>query len=150
MRLSGWVLAVAVLSGSFVRAQDADIAEEIKRLEGHWHVAHRAYSPAKTDAAVTKILMDLGNKIEIKDGKLSAYGPGKEEYHLDADFDPTSKPKNVDLRVPGDKKQVLLGIYSLENDVLSIAVSTKGVRPKSFTIMNERVVLILKKARRQT
>jgi uncharacterized protein (TIGR03067 family) len=149
MRLCGWMLAVTVLSAGSAQAQNVDIAQEIKKLEGQWLVAHRAYTPSKANAAVTKILMDLGTKVEIQDGKISAGDADKDGYHLDADFDPTSKPKNLDLTVPGEKKRVLLGIYFLEDDVLSIAVGTKDVRPKSFAITNDRVLLILKKARKQ-
>jgi uncharacterized protein (TIGR03067 family) len=149
MRLCGWMLAVAVVFSGSARAQNVDIAQEIKRLEGKWLVAHRAYSPSKTNAAVVKMLMDLGNKVEIAEGKITACDSDKEGYHLDADFDPASQPKHVDLTVPGEKKKVLLGIYFLEDDVLSIAVSPNDVRPKSFTIINDRVLLILKKARKQ-
>jgi uncharacterized protein (TIGR03067 family) len=89
----------------------------------------------------------LGRRVEIKDGQFAACQPDQAGYHLLVDFDPTSKPKSVDLTVPGQKKIVLLGIYRLEDDVLSIAVSTADTRPETYMRPEDQVLLVMKRAR---
>src|SRR5260370_21524762 len=128
MRFRRCVIAFALLSAGLARALADDAATEAGKLEGQWRVAHRAYKDSKANADVSKILLNLGTKVEIKDGKLSSCDPDKAGRHLDVEFDGTVTPKTVDLTVPGKQKRVLLGIYRLEDDLLALALRTAHER----------------------
>jgi uncharacterized protein (TIGR03067 family) len=140
---------VALLSGSAAPAWAADSAE-LKKIEGRWLVAHRYYKPSKVNTVVGKLLTELGHEVEIKDGKLSACDPKKAGQYLLLEIDPAARPKAIDLKVPDKKDQVLLGIYRLEDDVLSVAVGAGGQRPKAFMNPNGQVLLVLKRASKKT
>jgi uncharacterized protein (TIGR03067 family) len=150
MRFCGYALAVALLVDDVAPAQTVDVAAELQKLERQWLVAHVYYKPTKVNADLSKLLADLGHTVEIKDGKLTSLDADKAGFHLLADFDPTQKPKSVDLTIPGKKKQVLLAIYRLEDDVLSISVGAGNIRPELFMNPEEQVMLVLKGARKKS
>jgi uncharacterized protein (TIGR03067 family) len=147
MRLIRYVVAVALLGCGVASAQTVDVPAEMKKLERKWVLAHAHYTPSKATADVARILTNLGRRVEIRDGRLSASDSDKSDNYLLVDFDPTANPKTVDLRVPSKKDQVLLGIYRLDDDVLSLAVATQNVRPDSFRGPEDQIVLIFKRAR---
>jgi uncharacterized protein (TIGR03067 family) len=141
------VLALtALLFAGGVAVAQAPGAAELKKLEGRWLVAHRHYTPSTVTDPVAQLLTGLGHVVEIRDGKLSARDPDKAGVYLTISFDSAAKPKAVDLKGPGKKDQVLLGIYSLENDVLSLEIGTGKVRPTSFMNPEDQVLLVLKRA----
>jgi uncharacterized protein (TIGR03067 family) len=144
----GYVFAVALFGYSVASAQTVDVPAEMKKLEQKWILAHSHYTPSKATADVAKILASLGRRVEIKDGRLSAFDSERNDNYLLVNFDPTANPKTVDLRVPSRKDQVLLGIYRLDDDVLSLAVATRHSRPESFRAPEDQIVLILKRARK--
>jgi len=124
----------------------ADPGADLKQIEGRWMVAHRAYTPSKANDRVGQLLTSLGQQVEIKDGKLSPADPKKGDVYLLVSFYPTTKPKAIDLKLPDKKEKALLGIYNLEDDILSLNVGTGDIRPKKFAIQEDQVVLILKRA----
>ncbi|HLJ94737.1 MAG TPA: hypothetical protein VKU02_16235 [Gemmataceae bacterium] len=113
--------------------------------EGRWYVAHRSFTPSNTTAAIGKVLTDLGHDVEIKNGKISACDPSKAGIYLLAEFRPNTTPKSVDLKVPSNKDKPLKGIYRLDGDVLSLAVSAKNKRPDTFNNAQDQVLLVLKR-----
>ena len=98
------------------------------------------------NASIGKLLTDLGHEVEIKNGKMSAVDAGKEGVYVLIDFIPKTTPKSVNLTIPGKTNTVLLGIYRLEGDILSIAVSAGNKRLESFTNPRDQVLLVLKRA----
>lgn len=143
MRFLGSVVAVALLVGGVEYARAGGAAAEMKKLEGTWLVAHRAYTPSPTTDPVGKLLTGLGSVVEIGDGKVTA--PDNPGQSLSITIKASATPKGIDLKVPGENGQVLPGVYVLEDDVLSLAVSTNGVRPKTATQGKDQVLLILKR-----
>lgn len=137
--------AATLLSGAAALVQAADEGTELQRLQDRWIVPHRYYTPSAATDPLAKLLTDLGNDVEIKNGKLSAREPDKEGRHLLIEFDSSTEPKNVNLRIPDQEDQVLLGIYKLEDDILSLAVGT-GTRPTEFSNSETQVLLILTRA----
>jgi hypothetical protein len=146
MRWFAIPLAVALLAGSVARTWAADPAANLKKLDGRYFVAHRAFTPSKTTDPVGNLLTSLGSEVEIKDGKLSAADPKKRGTYLLVTFYSSGKPLAVDLKRPDQKNKVLLGVYSLEGDVLAINVATGEKRPKSVRNTEGEVLLILKRA----
>jgi uncharacterized protein (TIGR03067 family) len=142
-------LGVALLSGGAALGGSPETAAELKKLEGRWLVAHRSYTPSKVTDPVAKLLTALGHRVEIKDGKLSALDADKEGTAYEISFDPAKNPKAVNLTVPGEKRQVLLGIYSLEDDILCLEFGTGKSRPKERLRPDDQVQLILKRAKDQ-
>jgi uncharacterized protein (TIGR03067 family) len=145
MRLIGCA-TVLLLAGNLAGAEPVKMAAEQKRLEGQWVIAQRSYTPTGATAQLGKLLTDLGQKVEIKQDKLSATDPDKAGRYLFVQFDPRSKPKALNLKIPGNDNQVLLGIYRLENDLLSLVIGTGNVRPKLFGPFDHQVLLVLKRA----
>ena len=71
-------------------------------------------------------------------------GPGY-YYGYPSSYDWTS-PYTLNTVPDGLTNTVLLGIYRLEADILSIAVSAGNKRPESFTNPRDQVLLVLKRA----
>ncbi len=145
MRMIKWaILTILLCNGpGMIRADGT--STEPQTPEGRWFVAHRSYTPSDTTAALGKVLTDLGHDVEIKNGKISACDPSKAGIYLLVDFRPGTTPKSVDLKVPSNKDKVLRGIYRLDGDVLSLAVSAKNKRPDKFSNSQDHVLLVLKR-----
>jgi uncharacterized protein (TIGR03067 family) len=145
MRVIKFALLAALLSGGAALAQGPGAAPQVKKLDGRWLVVHRNYLPSPATDPVGKLLTNLGYAVEIRDGKLLARDPGKSDVYLLVTFDPTATPKAVDLKVPDKKDGVLLGIYRLDGDILTLAVGTGKSRPTTFSDPAHQVQLILKR-----
>jgi uncharacterized protein (TIGR03067 family) len=70
-------------------------------------------------------------------------GSSTSSTSFDIKLDPSTSPKNIDLTLSGGDK-VLRGIYKLEDNVLSIAVSCTDDRPTTFDNRTKQVLLVLK------
>ncbi len=143
-----WIVvafAAVLWCGAAAHVQSADSSAELKQVQDRWLVAHRYYTPSGITDSLGKLLTNLGEQVEIKDGMLSSRDPGKEDVYLLVDFNPSGDPKTVDMRVPDNEDAVLLGIYKLEDDILSLVVGT-GNRPTNFTNSETQVMLVLKRA----
>src|SRR5215467_5155160 len=117
MRMIRLALLATLLSGSAASARGDDSPAAPPSPEGRWLVTHRSYTPSDVNAAVGKLLTDLGNEIEIKNGRLYPCDPSKGSFYLLVDFHPSTNPKSVDLTIPGKKQTILLGIYRFDGDV---------------------------------
>jgi uncharacterized protein (TIGR03067 family) len=142
MRSIGAFLTVAILTNA--SALGADATTDIQKLAGQWRVAHRAYGASRKATEIGKILSELGNIVKIEDDKLSPAESEKKSDGLDIQFDPTAKPKSVDLTL-SDKKPTLYGVYSLEGSILALNFGVDGTRPKSSVRTGDEVLLILKR-----
>jgi uncharacterized protein (TIGR03067 family) len=146
MRLTRFLLAAALLLGAALCARAEDpTARELRWLQGRWIVAKFLYTPSRTTDPVAGTLEALGGSLDIMDGKLSPNPPVKNAQALPIQFDPTAKPKSVDLTLPDGR--VLPGIYLLEADVLTLAVSTGDARPTTLRSAPGQVVVILTRFR---
>jgi hypothetical protein len=145
MRLSKCALLLVPLFGSAVVVRGDETSAAPQKPEGRWLVVHRVYTPSEITANVGKLLADLGNEVEIKNGRMSACNSAKAGFYLLVDFRPKTTPKAVDLKVPGQNERVLLGIYRMEGDVMSLAISAVNKRPDRFTNPRDQVLLVLKR-----
>lgn len=146
MRMIRFALLAGLLSASTAAIWADDSATGSETPDGRWIVAHRYYTPSKTTDAVGKLLTDLGREVEIKNGKLSASDPTKAGLYFLVDFLSNTTPKSVNLKVPGKRETLLLGIYRVEGDVMSLAIGAGNKRPETFTKPQEQVMLVLKRA----
>ena len=143
MRMIRFALAAALLASSAAPVQAGKSAAEV---EGRWLVVHRYYTPSKITGALGKVLTNLGTEVEIKNGKLSSRNANNQSVYLLAEFRTDTDPKAVDLRKPANPNQVLLGIYRLQGNLLTIEVGSGNQRPTGFMNAQDDVMLILKRA----
>ncbi len=146
MRMIRFALLATLLCGSAASARADDTSAAPQTPDGRWIVTHRYYTPSEVNAAVGKLLTDLGNDVDIKNGKLSACDSTKAGFYLLVDFHPSTTPKSVNLKVPGKKETVLFGIYRFDGDVMSLAVGAGSKRPDGFSNPRDQVLLVLKRA----
>jgi uncharacterized protein (TIGR03067 family) len=118
-----------VLASSALTHGGEPAEKEFKLLQGTWKLesAVSVYGPVpEKDLPNLAIAFD-GNKLIYKvDGKLLRAGTAK--------LDPSKSPKSIDFTVTeGDDKGLLVGIYKLDADKLTICLEFGGKkRPTEF------------------
>jgi RNA polymerase sigma-70 factor (ECF subfamily) len=132
------------------QADDSAAAKrERENLQGSWQLI--AYTDNGQDVPgdlVKQVQIDFqGDKMKLtpplevherqvegEKGKHIRFKLGQGDFEMTFQVDPANKPKSIDLTLPEDteKRQVVRGIYSLENDRLTISLRP-GDRPTAFT-----------------
>jgi uncharacterized protein (TIGR03067 family) len=143
MRVPGLVFAAVILSGGVVCAQAGGPAGDFKQFKGSWNVAHRGYTPSPKTNEAAALLTKLGTHVVFTDGNLAPDDGGKSGYYLTVQLNPGSRPKGIDLTVPGEQGRVLHGIYTLDGQILTLAFGTGDDRPQGFRPADDRIVIIL-------
>jgi uncharacterized protein (TIGR03067 family) len=144
MPFIGYIVTVGLLASAALghTHQSSTIPKELK---GVWVIGYRAYEPSPATNEAANLLNQLGAKVEFKGGKLEAADKNRAGNYLLVEFGSAGKLKSIDLKAPGKGKQVLRGIYRLENGLLTIAVGVGGARPQSFEKKADRILLLMKR-----
>jgi uncharacterized protein (TIGR03067 family) len=135
------VLAAAVSLAMHGAGQDAKKSE----LEGTWKGDSLEKAGQKLDEHAKTVRWEIsGDKITVLEDRLSVKGT--------VTLDSKKSPKTIEVEAKGDEGRinfVLIGIYSLDGDVLKVCyTSTKDAkRPKEFKTNpgSEQVLLVLKR-----
>ncbi len=116
------------------------------KIEGSW-IATSAVSDGKKvpEEAIEKIMLT----VMFKDGKYSVSAGGMEVEAGTYKTDAAKKPAAIDMEITSgkDKGKMQLGIYKVEKDILTIALSPHGAkeRPKNFETPEKGEVTVLKR-----
>jgi uncharacterized protein (TIGR03067 family) len=129
------LVGAALLLAADTPKEDA-ARKELKKLQGTWTAVESQMEGLKD----TKIHVKLqwvfqGKELFVKSGD-------KRVKQGSVEVDPSRKPKTIDLLIEG--KPVLLGIYELKGDTLTVCWAGKE-RPKEFKAKGNTVVNILKR-----
>lgn len=123
-------LLFALAAGLVVAVQaqdDTAIKQERAKLVGKWKPTSvlKGGKPAPNEKLEATTFHFSEDKITIDEGNRKQVAGYK--------IDPTKKPKTIDIipEGPDGKKEMILGIYSLEGDALKISFDSKS-RPKEF------------------
>jgi uncharacterized protein (TIGR03067 family) len=96
----------------------------------------------------TPALEFVETQIQGQKEKRGEFRIGEDDFELKFLLDPATKPKSIDLVMPGDieKRQVIKGIYSLEGDRLTLSVRV-AVRPADLTstAQNKHILYVMER-----
>jgi uncharacterized protein (TIGR03067 family) len=122
--------AAGLLAATIQPAQDA-VKTELDKLQGEWTLVSREVKGKKDPDAVVMLTIKGDQWILISNmGKSNAT----------CKIDLSKEPKTIDLDGvgPGGEKSLLLGIYKLEGDTLTLCRATGTTeRPKEFKTTEE-------------
>jgi hypothetical protein len=118
-------------------------ADDWRQLEGSWIIVQQLYTPSPKADKVAAYLFRLGNEVRIHKGMLAPEDKGRSDYHLLVQLFPSSRPKGIDLKVPGDPGLVLPGVYALDGQILNLVIGLNNRRPTTVQPGEDRLVLIL-------
>lgn len=121
-------LSLALL-GTIALADDKKQAEEIKKMDGVWNVVSGELGGSALPEEVTKTftLTLAGGKYKVKVGGQDDSGT--------CTFDPTKKPKELDIKGEEgpNKGKTIPCIYELDGDTLKVCYDLSGKkRPSEF------------------
>jgi uncharacterized protein (TIGR03067 family) len=117
---------------------DDSTDKEIERLQGEWELT-RSVREGEEQKEVR------GHVHKIKGNR---YIPSRNsEDYATISVNPGAKPQSIDLK---DRQgNIMLGIYKLENGVLSLCMARSGMpRPKEFTSNKESKTFLIEMKRR--
>jgi uncharacterized protein (TIGR03067 family) len=122
-------LALTLLGsfGAFGFAADASVKKDQEGLQGVWSVVKAVRDgEVMPDAEREKMQVVIkGDEITIQTGQRDEKATFK--------LDPGKKPAGMDIRPKVDKAPIVLGIYQLDKDKLSLCFGREGKdRPKAF------------------
>jgi uncharacterized protein (TIGR03067 family) len=125
-------------------AEPSDAAKaDLKKMQGEWTV-EKAVRDGK--AAPAEVLKQM--KVTIADSKITIDDGSARDESAHMTLDPSKKPAEIDLALStGGKPGLILGIYELESDTLTICWNKDGARPKTFVIDEDakNILLVLKR-----
>ncbi len=140
------LLAVAVFaasSGADEKDKQADkVNKGLKELEGTYKLVHAERDGKSAEKALieTVTIVIRGDEFTL------AFSPDDKKV-AKIQVTPDAKPSTIDL-TPQDgpeKGKTFPGIYKLEKDILTLAFSEKGERPREFKSDNEVMLLQMQK-----
>lgn len=138
------VVVFAASSGADEKDKKADkVNKGLKELEGTYKLVH-AERDGKT---AEKALIETVTIVIRGDEFTLAFSPNDKKV-AKIQVMPDAKPSTIDL-TPQDgpeKGKTFPGIYKLDKDILTLAFSEKGERPKEFKSDNEVMLLQMQKA----
>jgi uncharacterized protein (TIGR03067 family) len=126
-----WALGMVVSGGTASRADEkADVEKELKKFQGVWTFESIEAGGKKdtSDELKTLTLTFAGDKYTVKKGdEVIQVGTQK--------LDPSKSPKSIDVTVTEglNKGAVMLGIYEIDGDTLTVCFDEEGKkRPTEF------------------
>jgi uncharacterized protein (TIGR03067 family) len=148
MKSSSSVLIILCLS-LIAKAAPADAADQDQAsLQGVWQLVsmESSGSPALPQDKIKEL------KLTINGSNMSYRGPDGKAEEATFKLDPFAKPKAIDMTPSADSgegKTLLLGVYSIDGDVLKICCSEAGDdRPKDIKVGKDEVLIVLNREKR--
>ncbi len=150
MNTRPFVLSIVCITLAVVTTRAADAPKDAEKIQGNWgavsYVEDGQGAGEKVSADESPVRWDIkGDKLTMLADVEGASAKGSFK------LDPAKKPKTIDITfppAPGSKKdQVMLGIYELDGDTLTICYALDGGRrPKEFksTAGSKNILIVFK------
>jgi uncharacterized protein (TIGR03067 family) len=129
----------AVVTALLVAAAGAEppaavVKAETAKLEGAWAVAAQEHAGQPDQPADFQNLVFIIKEDKIVARYVNLQTGDDQRLPMDYRIDPTAQPKTIDLTYAEGalKGQTVPGIYSVQDDVLTVCLSRGGARPTNF------------------
>jgi len=139
---------VALVAAALVvpAAWGDDAAEDLKKLQGTWHVT-------KGVAGGREVAREVADDSRfVVDGEIMTYESSRDKGSAKIKLEAGKKPRQLDVEVldGAEKGKKRLGIYELAGDTLKLSMTRGEKRPESFDAKPQDDVLYfeLKRAAR--
>jgi uncharacterized protein (TIGR03067 family) len=136
------VLAAALLLGADVKD---DIKKDKQALQGDWTLVSMERGGKTLDLTAEE---NVPKKITIKDDVILATLKDNTEHKANFKIDPSQKPKSIDVTPEDNKDHTMLGVYSVDGDMLKICIDEPNAgRPKELSTKegSETVLVVFKR-----
>jgi hypothetical protein len=134
MRWIGLALAALVVAGS---ARPA-LAATPGPLDGEWNIVQRAYTPTSTNSSLASSVTSLGWDVVVSNGQITCQDSGGNSFSILV----TVSGQNVDFGYVGTQYD-LPGIYKIDGNVITIALSFTSTRPTGYDDTTNYMVIVL-------